>query len=107
MLYAWRFSVGCRGKITAMRLFLWPGLVAAVALSAVDEWLLENVSRESDPESLTAGWIIFGGPWSFVAPRIWLVALLNGFTLYILIVLGFAAWRSYKKYSRPPEWPDS
>ena len=91
-----------------MRLFLWPGLVAAVVLSAVDAWLLANVSRESDPESLTFGWIIFGGPgWLVGGSHIWLVAALNGLTLYILIVLGFAAWRSYKKYSRPPEWPDS
>ena len=82
-------------------------MVAAVAFSAIDACLLAIVSRETDPESLTAGWIVFGGPGLAFGPHIWLAAPLNGLALYVLILLGVAIYRSYKKYSKPAQWPDS
>jgi hypothetical protein len=59
-----------------------------------------NVSRELDPKAQTAGWILFGGPWTAVAgPHIWLVAPLNGVTLYLVVLLGFAGY-SYSVLAR-------
>jgi hypothetical protein len=88
-----------------MRTYLWVALAMAAAFSVVDAWLLASVSRDSDPESLAAGWTVFGGLWTLaLGPHIWRVAPLNGLTLSLAIVLGFAA---YKKYSKPPRWPDS
>ena len=55
-----------------------------------------RLSRDPDPEAVTAGWLIIGAPWiwtGFLGQRYWLVVPLNGLTLYVLIVLGFTAYR--------------
>jgi hypothetical protein len=83
-----------------MRLFVWPVLVVAVAYSALITWLLIHVSRDSDPEAQTAGWIIFGLPWSaiggFFGRYYWLVVPLNALTLYFGIVLGSTLYRKFR-----------
>ena len=84
------------GKMNTMRVFLWPALALAVVYTAIATWLLVGLTHDRDPESVTAGWLIIGAPWSWsgvLGRYYWLAVPLNGLTLYVLIVLGFAVCR--------------
>jgi len=79
-----------------MRLFCWPALLVATVYGAVATWLLIGVSHDPDPEAVTAGWLIFGAPWTWsgvLGRYYWLAVPLNALTLYLLIVLVVVAYR--------------
>src|SRR5580700_4541273 len=52
------------GKINTMRMFLWP-VIPALAYTAITAGLLAYLSRDADPESVTAAWMIIGAPWGW------------------------------------------
>ena len=70
-------------------------LVTAV-YCAVATWLLIGASHNPDSEAVTAGWLIFGAPWTWsgvLGRYYWLALPLNALTLYLLVVLVVAAYR--------------
>ena len=46
-----------------MRRVFWPALALALVYTAVATGLLVGLSRDRDPEAVTAAWLIIGAPW--------------------------------------------
>jgi uncharacterized membrane protein len=70
-----------------LTLLSWTALAVASIYGALVTWILVGVSRDVDPESVTAGWIVFGFPWVLVLGRhYWFAIPLNALTLYLAVL---------------------
>jgi hypothetical protein len=89
-----RFEHSELKPLGTLRLFSWTAFVIASVYTALVTWLLIGVSRDGDPESVTAGWAVFGFPWIFLLGRgYWFAIPLNALTVYFVVVGALAAYR--------------
>ena len=80
-------------------LFSWSAFVVALAYAALITWLLIGVSRDVDPEAVTAGWVLLGFPWVLLTGRhYWWAIPLNALTVYFFVVAALAGYR--RSFSR-------
>ena len=63
--------------------------------------LLVGISRDSDPEAVTVGWLIVAAPWIWTGvfgEHYWLAVPLNAMTLYVLLLSGSAIYRTLRRF---------
>ena len=72
-----------------LRVFSWTALIIASLYGALITWLLVGVSRDSDSEAVTIGWLLFGLPWMLVVHG-WFAVPLSALTLYVTVLAAQA-----------------
>ena len=95
--WAARFEPTERERPSAPRFFSWPAFFAALIYLGLAILLLIGNSQNSDPEGLTAGWLIIAAPWiwtGFFGPYYWLAVPANALTLYIVLIWLRALFRT-------------
>jgi hypothetical protein len=89
-----RFKRSERQAIGPSELFSWTAFVIASVYAAFITLLLIGISRDADPESVTAGWIVFGLPWVLAVGRhYWWAIPLNSLTLYFTVAAAILGYR--------------